>query len=251
VIVTSDPERVMDMMARPGRGIQAPAGRQYLRFDGDGMLDLVAQVMESDTGSAPEPELAEMLRRSRGGEPIGTVEIMVSSRPGRIDMEMHEPASLFGLEYRLIREVMAAAATARERGQVESGYRDVVAELDGALTRYGEEHDGVFPEDPHDLVDAGYLEAFPDVAPTPVGEYAEGGYSYVVLRYEGGAVAGYFLFVYGGGEGTGFDMFTSENVTHPEAFHVASDGEPDGVVSFCYDGTAIAQVEAWRKESKM
>jgi hypothetical protein len=40
-------------------------------------------------------------------------------------------------------------------------------------------------------------------------------------------------------------------VTHPEAFHVASDGEPDGVVSFCYDGTAIAQVEAWRKESKM
>lgn len=251
LIVTTDPERVMDMVSRPGRGIEAPAGRQYVRVDGDEMLDFLARVMESESGDGPEPELAEAVRRARSEEAVGVVEIAVSSRAGRIDMEVREPASLFGLEYRLIREMMASAVAMRERGKAEGGYRDMVAELDGAMTRYGEDHDGVFPEYPAQLVDDGYLEAFPDLTPTPLGEYVEGGFSYVTLRDDAGTVVGYFLLVYGGGEGTGFDLLTPENVAHPEAFHVASDGKKDGVVSFCYDGTAIAQVEAWRKESKM
>ena len=92
--------------------------------------------------------------------------------------------------------------------------RDIVAELDDALTRYGKEHDGVFPEDPKDLVSDGYLEAFPELAPTPLGDYVEDGYTYVTLRDEAGTVVGYFLFVYGGGEHTGYDVFTPENIAH-------------------------------------
>jgi hypothetical protein len=251
LLVTTDPERVMDMVSRPGAGIQAPPGRQYVRVDGDGMLDFLARAMESESGDGPEPELAEAVRRARGEEPVGVVEIAVSSRAGRIDMEVREPVSLFGLEYRLIREMMTSAVAMRERGKVEGGYRDIVAELDKAMTQYGEDHDGVFPNYPTQLVDDGYLDEFPDLIPTPLGEYVEGGFSYVALRDDAGTVTGYFLLVYGGGEGTGFDMLTPDNVAHPEDFHVASDGKKDGVVSFCYDGTAIPQVEAWRKESKM
>jgi hypothetical protein len=62
-------------------------------------------------------------------------------------------------------------------------------------------------------------------------------------------VAGYYFFVYGMGEGTGYDVFTPENLSDPEHFAAGHDGKPDGVVNFCYDGTAVEQVDAWREGS--
>jgi len=247
VVVTTDPQGMKDLLAHRQRGIRAPRGRQYVRVNVDRLLAFMGSVAESKgSPSGEDRALADMVA-SLGDEPIGTVELMTSSRPGEIHMEVHQPGRLWNLEYRMLKQMAAHAGEMKAAREETGSYRDMTGELDRAMTAYGKDHDGVFPETPQDLVDAGYLDAFPDLTPTPLGEYREGGYSYVPLRDRNGTVTGYYLFVYAGGPGTGFDVFTPENVADPATFRIASDGEKDGVVSFCYDGTALAQVEAWRK----
>jgi hypothetical protein len=124
-------------------------------------------------------------------------------------------------------------------------YQEILHTVDAAMTEYGVDHDGIFPEQPQDLVAAGYLDKFPDLQPTPLGEYLEGGYTYVPLRDETGAVVGYYFFLYGVDPNSGFDVFTADNLADPDNFQVGRDGQLDGVVNFCYDGIALDQVEAW------
>jgi hypothetical protein len=120
-----------------------------------------------------------------------------------------------------------------------------VGQVDEALTRYGQEHDGTFPASLDELVEAGYLDALPDLAPTPLGVYVDGGYTYVPLRDESGTVVGHYFFVYGVDENAGRDVFTPDNLAEPEDFRVAKDGENDGVVGFSFDGVALEHVEDW------
>jgi hypothetical protein len=236
------------VVTHPGPGLRAPAGRQYVRVDVDRVLELVANMAEREGQWSEKSRVRTEILRQIGEKPVGAIEIATSSRAGRIEMQVHQPGNILGLEYRLFRGFLAHAREFEEMEKTEHRYRDVTADLDEALTRYGQDHDGVFPENAEGLVEAGYLDRFPDLTPTPLGEYVDGGYTYVPLRDEAGTVAGYFLFVYGGGEGSGFDVFTPENLAHPEAFRMDSDGTKDGVANFCYDGTAIDQVNAWRKD---
>ena len=89
------------------------------------------------------------------------------------------------------------------------------------------------------------LTFLPDLAPTPLGVYVDGGYTYVPLRDESGTVVGHYFFVYGGDENAGRDVFTPDNLAEPEDFRVAKDGENDGVVGFSFDGVALEHVEDW------
>ena len=130
----------------------------------------------------------------------------------------------------------------------EDDLQGVVGIVDEALTRYGEEHEATFPESLEELVEAGYLDAVPDLQPTPLGQYVDGGYTYLPLHDESESVVGYYFFVYGVGENAGRDVFTPENVTDPANFRVAKDGESDGVVGFSYDGVAIQHVEEWGRD---
>jgi hypothetical protein len=248
LLVTTDVERVKGMVARPRRGIRAPQGRQYVRLDGDLLLDIVADLAEAGGPGAKEEKLRAEILRAVGEEPIGVIEIMSESRPHRIEMEIRQPSSILDLQYRVFKELLVHAGEFQALEEERGEYVKMVAEVDEAMTRYGQDHDGMFPETPQDLVGEGYLKAFPDLTPTPLGRYVEGGYTYVPLRDDEGTVVGYYLFVYGGGEGTGHDVFTPENVTDPEGFRIEADGTPDGVPSFCYDGIAIPRVEAWTKE---
>ena len=65
------------------------------------------------------------------------------------------------------------------------------------------------------------------------------------VRDDSGAVVGHYFFVYGGGENTGHDVFTEENLADPESFRVGQDGENDGVAGFSYDGIALDHVQEW------
>lgn len=247
VIVTTDPQGMKELLAHRQRGIRAPRGRQYARVNVDQLLAFMGSVAESKGSPSSEDRAMAEIVASLGEEPIGTVEVMTSSRPGKIQMEVHQPGHLWNLEYRMLKQMAAHAGEMKAAREHTDSYRDMTGGLDRAMTAYGKDHDGVFPETPRALVDEGYLDAFPDLTPTPLGEYREGGYSYVPLRNGQGTVTGYYLFVYAGGEGTGFDVFTPENVMDPATYRIASDGVKDGVVSFCYDGTALGQVDAWRE----
>jgi hypothetical protein len=57
-------------------------------------------------------------------------------------------------------------------------------------------------------------------------------------------VTGYYYFVYGVDPNGGHDILTPGSVADPGNFVAARDGKPDGIVSFCYDGTAVRQMEA-------
>ena len=95
------------------------------------------------------------------------------------------------------------------------------------------------------LVATGYLDALPSLRPTPLGEYVDGGFTYLPLHDEEGSTVGYYFFVYGVDENAGYDVFTPENLADPAGFRAAKDGESDGVVGFSYDGIAIEHVEGW------
>ena len=102
----------------------------------------------------------------------------------------------------------------------------------------------MFPETLQGLVDAGYMDAVPgQVKPTTLGQYVDGGYTYVPVADDAGTIAGYYFIVYGMGEGTGFDILTPENMG-ADTFHAARDGVPDGIVSYAYGGTEIPHVQS-------
>jgi hypothetical protein len=155
------------------------------------------------------------------------------------------PATLYSAEYRFIKELFTAAPRLEALQPEDCDLQEVVQEVDEALTRYGRDHDGTFPAGLEELVDAGYLGALPDLVPTSLGEYVEGGFTYLPLRDDAGAVVGHYFFVYGCGENTGHDVFTEDNLADPGRFRVGRDGENDGVVGFSYDGVALEHVEAW------
>jgi hypothetical protein len=155
--------------------------------------------------------------------------------------------------YRMAREwladlpqTMAAERRERERRQRVNRYRAIMMKLDAALTQYGIDHDGLFPLHPTELVAAGYLDEFPLEREVPAGMYVEGAYTYHPLHDQDGDVAGYFLFIYAGGEDAGYDVYTPDNVDSEGDYWLESDGDPDGVATFCYDGLAIPQMEAWQ-----
>jgi hypothetical protein len=246
LVVGTDPARLREMLAAPSGNLPEKKTRQYMRMSTAFMFQLMNARMQEGSG-APEQQMMAEVFGSMDGEAPGVLEITTNSQPNRLDTELRQPGNLFSMEYQMMRQMfqlmpeLTAAQSHRER------YVAVVAEMDAAFAQYGVDNGGVFPEDPHELVEAGYLEAFPDLSPTPLGIYSEGAYTYLPLRNDQGAVAGYYFFVYGLGEHTGFDMFTPENIVSPASYRPDSDGILDGVASFCYDGPAVDQVEEWNR----
>jgi len=250
LVVTSETERMAARLAEPSTNTKPIQALKYVRLNGDLLLELLAAeaVAEGEHGS-PEEQMKAELMEALGDQPIGMLELQVTSkRSGSIDMEMNFPGALIGMQYRLLREALAMAPKAQALETERALYREHVSYFDEALTAYGIAHDGIFPEDPQDLVETGYLDVFPELEPTPLGEYQADAYSYVPLRDEGGAVVGYYLFVYGVGPDTGYDVFTEANLVDPANFQVSRDGKPDGVAGFCYDGIALDHVEEWQRE---
>ena len=249
-VVAGDSARLAETVGRkaPGKdGLPEVTGRTYVRVDADLAFPLLAAA-----GNAAGPAEAGMdsvlavLRASSGGR-LGVFEATGTAGSDRFEMNFHGPGSLLSAEYGFLEAAMRSALEARKSGMKLDRLRQAVSIIDRAMTAYGAQHGGLYPERLEQLVEEGYLTALPDLIPTPPGRYVEGGYSYIPLRNDDGWVDGYFYFVYGGGKDTGYDLFTPDNTGNPAHFEVASDGKGDGVPAFAYDGSAADQLEAWRE----
>jgi len=216
-----------------------------VRANGDLLMTMISGLAEKAGAESAEAGVFAEILQAVGEEPIGTLEMTASTGDGKLEMELQVPASFYSAEYRFLKEFLAAAPKLQAISSPEDDLRAVVGEVDEALTRYGQEYDGTFPESLDELVETGYLSALPDLAPTPLGEYIDGGYTYLPLHDETGTVVGHYFFVYGVDETAGHDVFTSENLADPENFRVGKDGENDGVVGFSFDGIALEHVERW------
>ncbi len=248
LVVTTDPVRLRGMLAEPAGTLSVPPGRHYLRMDGRFLADMLTAKMKTGDPFSPEAQIKAEVLQSIGKASAGAIEIFTTSEPDRWTIDIRQQGSMADLQYSALREILLAAPRMKALEMRGQRYREAVARLDKAMTRYGEEHDGIFPKKIDALVKEGYLDALPDLQPTPLGKYVEGGYTYVPLRDEDGAVTGYFYFVYGVDPNGGRDILTPASVEDPARFVAARDGKPDGIVAFCYDGTAIRQMEAWNGE---
>jgi hypothetical protein len=238
--------------------LKVPDGMSYMYMDGAKYGTFMGEVMTMTEAMSSE-EVQENLWMSRFYtvlfEHMHSQTELVTSEPGKLVIENEVDGPLMTGLYRMVHvaleelpAIMRAEKEKEARREATAPLREAVGELDAAFIAYAEDHDGLYPADPTELVTAGYLEEFPLAMPVPAGQYVEGAYTYHALHDDAGQVAGYFLFVYGGGEGTGYDVYTPENLADLEHFHVGSDGVPDGVATFCYDGLAFEQMEAWRGE---
>jgi hypothetical protein len=249
LVVGTDATHLQELLAHPAGKLKAVEALRYVWLNGDLLAPVLVSLAKQNTaGDEPgDPVQAALLHVLDEG-PVGTAEFIMNARPGRMELELDYHGTPLGLQYRIYRAMMAAMPAAVALEAQDGRYTQDVSIIDAAMTLYGVEHDGVFPAHVQDLVTEGYLDEFPDLLPTPLGAYLQGGYSYVPLRGEDGTVIGYYLFVFGMNPHGGYDVFTPENLAAPAQFRIGRDGIPDGVVSFCYDGTAVEQVEEWRGE---
>ena len=249
-VVAADSARLAETVGRkaPGKdGLPEVTGRTYVRVNADLAFPLLASLGDGGgpAGAGMDSVLA-VLRTSAGGR-LGVFEMTGTAGSNRFEMNFHGPGSLLSAEYGFLEAAMRRSLEARAAGIKLGRLRQAVSTVDQAMTAYGSQHGGLYPEKLEQLVEEGYLAALPDLIPTPPGRYVDGGYSYIPLRNDDGWVDGYFYFVYGGGKGTGYDVFTPDNSGTPAHFEVASDGKEDGVPAFAYDGSAGDQIEAWRQ----
>ena len=249
LVVGTDAEHMRELLARPGGDMKAVEALRYIRVNGDLLAPMLVSLGElGKHGEEPGDPMQTALLQALEEGPLGNAEFAMNARPGRIEVKLDFQGSPLSLQYRIYRAMMAAMPAQVALEAQDQRYTQDVAAIDAAMTIYGIDHDGVFPEHAQDLVAEGYLDEFPDLKPTPLGHYLEGGYTYVPLRDEDSVVTGYYFFVFGVNPHAGYDVFTPENLASPDHFRIGRDGIPDGVVSFCYDGTAVDQVEQWREE---
>jgi hypothetical protein len=247
-IVTTDPDRLKTLVGRRKGGFPTIEATTYVRVNGDLLVKMLAGVVAKAGADSPQAGVVAEVLRVVGEEPVGTIELTGKTGGGRLEMEVRAPTSLYDAEYRFLKEFLTAAPQLAALDSQGEDLQAIVHAVDVALTRYGEEHDGTFPSSLAELVEAGYLDAVPDLTPTPLGQYVDRGYTYLPLQDETGSVVGHYFFVYGVDESAGHDVFTPDNLTDPADFRVAKDGENDGVVGFSFDGIAIDHVEVWNRE---
>jgi hypothetical protein len=241
LIITTDGARFQQAIA-DADGLDIPKCRTYSRMPGEFLVKMLAR--NSAHAETRQP-LLPMLQDAAAVKGFGVAEVTTGSRAGRLEIDARQTGRSTRVLYGLLHDALAAAPARIAAEREQEWLADTVGALDAALTTYGEDHEGTFPADPQQLTDGGYLPVFPDLTPTPLGVYHEHGYTYVPLTAADGRVTGYYFFIYGGAPDDGYDVFTPDNIHDPAHFVIASDGIPDGVLRFCYDGTANAQVDAW------
>ena len=247
-IMTTDTALLKNIVSGKANKPELREATFYLNLNGDLLVQMMSGLVGAKAGEAPEVAYLNEILTAVGSEPVGTMELTGKTGGGKLEMEIEHASSLYAAYYRMWKGMIAAAPKMAALEVKQQSLQGIVHEVDNALTIYGQEHDGVFPESLETLVEAGYLEALPELEPTPLGQYVEGGYTYLPLRDDSGRVAGHYFFVYGGNEQGGHDVFTQENLEHPESFRIEKDGVEDGVPNFSYDGVAIEHVERWNTD---
>jgi len=251
-IVTTDPGRLKSVVEGRGRGSSSIKASSYVRVNADLLVTMAAGLAEMAGAESPEAAIVADVLRAMGEESVGAIELTGRTGGDRFELEVRAPASLYTTQYLFLKELVAAmpALAAAEAKNAGADLPGVVGQVDGVLTRYGREHEGTFPEDLEQLVEEGYLDSMIQLQPTPLGEYVDGGFTYLALQDESGKIVGYYFFVYGGDPQAGYDVFTPAALSDPAGYRAAKDGEPDGVVGFSYDGIAIEHVDEWSRDGE-
>lgn len=251
--MTAEPLRTM--LARPAGNLDVPAGRSWAYVDGAKYSQAMAAIMEmaGRMGDQDATEAAWINGLSAVMlEHIVSEVIHTTSKPGQLTIEVEVDGSMTTGLYAMLSGFLDELPAMIEQQRIEdqredaaSALRDAVGMLDAAFMDYAADHEGLYPSDPQQLVTGGYLEEIPLVGPTPPGVYLEGGYTYHPLLDDDEQVVGYFMFVYGGGQGTGYDLYSAENVEDVDDYFLDADGIPDGIATFCYDGVALELMAEW------
>ncbi len=249
------PEKLREMLTARKGDLKVPDGLEWVYLNGPKYGAYMDSIMEmaGAMGSTEDAETEWMMKfYDILFDHIEYEEILYRSIKNGIeitaDVEGPVHTGMYRVVYRLLEELPALMEQERMKGEHDSELEDcraAIGVLDEAMTMYSLDNDGHYPDDPMQLVDQGYLSFFPLAEATPAGEYLAGGYTYHPQYDDSGMVVGYMLFAYAMGEGTGFDVYTPENLTADGNFTIGRDGMPDGVATYCYDGTAIAQIEAY------
>jgi hypothetical protein len=179
LIVTTDPGRLRGMLAKPSGTLSVPPGWHYMRADGRFFVDMLTARMGVGDSSAPDAQLKAETLRAIGKASAGAIEIFTTSELDRWTIDIHQQGSMADLQYAALREMLLAAPRMKALEMRGKHYREAVARMDEAMTRYGEEHEGAFPKKLESLVKEGYLDALPDLKATPLGVYVEGSYTYL------------------------------------------------------------------------
>ncbi len=252
LVLSLAPASLRPMLTGENRGLKVPEGIEWVYMDGPKYGQYMESLMDLTAAYSDEGDLETALMVKAYSilfEYLETEEILVKSQSNGmvITTEVNGPVltGLYKMTLAMLAELPAIMEMQRLQEEEDSAlteYQEAISMMDDVLMYYAENNNGTYPESLDDLVTEGYLDYVPMQGEVKPGEYADGYYSYHLLRDEAGVPDGFFLFLYGGGEGTGFDVYTPENLAAEDVnFQIARDGIPDGVVSFCYDGTAIAQ----------
>jgi len=258
LVVGMDPDPLRDLLARPAGDLDVPDGVQWVVMDGPRYGRLMSSLTAlggamapgAQAGAAWMPQLYDALYSSMESE-----EVLYRTTDKGLEIRSRVDGPVMSGLYRMGLAVLDELPAILEQEKQEKAakavrerYSGILLELDAAMTSWGADHDGTFPDDPHELVTAGYLDAFPLGDAVPPGGYEPDGYTYLILHDANGRNAGYFLFIYGPERDNGYDVFTPENVKAKGNFVIGRDGRRDGVINFCYDGLAIPQVEAYNRQ---
>lgn len=248
LVLANDAEGLRRMLARPAGNLDVPDGLSWSYVNGAAYAELMEMLSDVTANLAPQDTQPDWTTRLYA-EYYEDVESMVQHatvKKGSLvlenEVEGDVMSGIFGMVKVVLEElptIMESMADDDDDGLAE--YSAVIQELDAAFVAYGLDHDGRYPADPDELVLGGYLEQFPYGPRVPGGHHMEGGYSYHAVTDAAGEVVGYYLFVYGPDPDGGYDVYTADNLADPASYWMESDGEADGVVTFCLDGVALEQ----------
>ena len=254
LVISFLPGQLREMLAAKKGNLKVPDGLEWVYMNGPKYGSYMDSVMDMAGAMGQEATETEWMMKFYDVlfDHIETEEMLYKSIPNGIEItaEVEGPVNtgLYRAAYLLLEELPAILEQEKQKkgssAEVEK-CRAAIGEMDAAMTLYGVDNGGLYPEDPALLVDLGYMQYFPFEEATAAGEYVEGSYTYHALHDEAGLVVGYMLFAYAGGLGTGFDVYTPDNLAADGNFVIGRDGMPDGVASYCYDGTAIEMIDAY------
>lgn len=255
LVLGLNPDSLGEILATEKGGLKVPDGIEWVYMDGPRYGSLMGTIMDLTTQMAPDDSgNTELISRLYEilFDHLESEEVLYRSRPDGLEIKAEVDGPVVTGAFKMIQFAVQELPDiiARQKDQAgadtyPSDYEEAVTLMEDALSSYADDHDMTYPEHAEDLVGAGYLENFPLGREIPPGTYEDWGYTYFPLHDDSGAVDGYLLFVFGGGEGTGYDVYTPENLAASGDFKISSDGQPDGVVTFTYDGSAVIQMQDW------
>ncbi|PID80894.1 hypothetical protein CSA17_02290 [bacterium DOLJORAL78_65_58] len=267
LVLSMEAEHLRPVLAGEASGMKVPDGLKYAYINGEqygklmgDLMSLSAMMGESNSdlwllGFYEDLfqylETEEMLYRSSGsnafeaeaevrGAVITGLYQMLPNLIDNLPQIIEERAEDFGYE-----DFGYEDAEGAEDDPSLEWYQDIINTMDQAMMLWAADHDGTYPEHPLLLFQEDYLSEWPFTTETRPGTYVDRGFSYHSYHDENNRITGYLFVLYGGDPVSGYDIYTPENTVSKDPFVMDADGIPDGVIGFCYDGTAQHMVDQY------